>query len=210
MRSSLLLAAGAGALVVAACSSAVKVRTSVAPDADLAALHTFHVLSPPARRAETPLAEDDPMLDNSITNRELRDELAKDFQARGYAPAGRGAADFYVAYYVGSKEKFDTTYWGPAWDPAWRYTYWGRPGWAWPWYAAPVTPWVADVQEYTEGQVVVDVVDSRTRQLLWRGNGVARTSDDPSEYSHELRRAADAVVKKFPAATARATADAGR
>src|SRR5215208_2102186 len=198
MRSALLLAAGVLAATTTACSSGMRVRTSLAPGASLSGLRTFHVLAAPTRRADAPsLPANDPMLDNSMTNRALRDDLNQALQARGYASAPRTTADFLVAYYAGTKEKFDTTFWGPAVDPAWRYRYWGRAGWAWPWYAGPV-PVEAQITEHTEGQVIVDVIDAHTQQLLWRGQEVAPVSDDPSKYTGALHRAATAVINKFP------------
>jgi hypothetical protein len=193
MRYTLLITAAA--LSAAACSPEVRVRTSVAPDAQLSGLRSFRVLTPPARRANAPaLSANDPMLDNSITNRELRTDLTRAFQGKGYV-LNQDAPDFVVAYYAGTKEKMDTTYWQP--EPWYRYRYWGRPGWAWPWYGAPI----AEVQQYTQGSVIVDVVDAKTKQLVWRGQGTAPVSDDPNKYGKELDETVAAVLKKFPRAS---------
>ena len=185
----------------AACSSSgVQVRTTLESSASLGGLHTFYVLTPPARRADAePLSANDPMLDNSITNRGLRTDLAQAFQSRGYASSPRPSADFLVAYYAGTKAKFDTTYWGPTFDPGWRYHYWGRRGWAWPYYYG-VDPWSRrlDVSSYTQGQVIVDVTDPKSQQLLWRGQGVEPVSNDPAQYATELRNVVDAIVAKVP------------
>jgi uncharacterized protein DUF4136 len=201
MRSTLVFAAGV--LVIASgCSSGIKVSTTVAPEANLAGLHTFYVLAPPARRADAAaLSVNDPMLDNSITNRALRADLSQAFAGRGYATALRQNADFVVAYYAGTKEKFDTTYYGPTWDPAWRYTYWGQRHWAWPWYAGADAWGGVNVKAYTQGRVIVDVIEPKTQQLLWRGQGVANVSNDANAYANELRRSVDAIVAKFPQAT---------
>ena len=175
-------------------------RTTTAPDANLSGLRTFRVLNAPQRRADAPqLSQDDPMLDNSITNRALRQDLVQDLQAKGYT-TDTSNPDFVVAYYAGTKEKMDTTYWNP--DPFWRYGYRGfRYGWAWPYYgwAAPYP--AMSVQEYTEGTVIVDVVDPRTRELLWRGQGVAEVSDNPTTYANELGKSVAAILKKFPNAS---------
>lgn len=208
MRCTALLAGAVLATTAAACSSGIRVNTVVAPGADLSGLHTFYVLTAPARRPDAPqLPQDDPMLDNSITNRGLRSDLGQAFQARGYGSADRDQADFVVAYYAGTKDKFETTYWGPEWDPAWSYRYWGRPGLAWPWYAGPV-PANVQITEHTEGQVVIDVIDAHTRQLVWRGQGVAAVSNNPEKYRAELNEAATKIVAKFPHAMA--VASSGR
>jgi hypothetical protein len=216
MRPISLLATGIIVAAIAGCSSGsqLKVSTTVEPGADLSGLHTFYVLTPPARSANaTPLAANDPMLENSITNNALRSDLTQSFQSRGYVSAPRQTADFLVAYYAGTKEKFDTTYWGPTFDPGWRYSYRGRRGWAWPYYGAGYYggPFYdgggVNVSSYTQGRVIVDVTDPRTSELLWRGQGVEPVSSDPVKYANDLQGVVNAVVAKFPQGT---QATAGR
>jgi hypothetical protein len=209
MRLTLLLAATA--LAITACSAGIRVSTTAEPGANLAPLHTFYVLSAPARRTDAAaLTVNDPMLDNSITNRALRADLSQALTARGYTQASRGSADFTVAYYAGTKEKFDTAYYGPAWDPAWRYTFRDRRHSAWPWYAGG-DPWGSmSVSSYTQGRVIVDVIDPKTQQLLWRGQGVAEVSVDPQLYSKQLRQSVESILAAFPRATAQSVVSSTR
>jgi hypothetical protein len=216
MRSTLLL----GAVIAAAitgCSSGggVQIRTSVDPNANLAGLHTFYVLTAPPRSANAPLPANDPMLDNSITNRALRGDLTQALESRGYVAAPRQAADFLVAYYAGTKQKLDTTYWGPTFDPGWRYRYRGRRDWAWPYYGASyygaMNPWnrgTASVTSTTEGTVIVDLTDPKTNELLWRGQGVEPVSNDPVKYASALQGVVNAIIAKFPQAPAQPVANA--
>jgi hypothetical protein len=218
MRSTFLLGAVIATAITTGCSSGggVQVRTSVDPNADIAALHTFYVLTAPSRNASSPLPTTDPMLDNSITNKALRGDLTQSLESRGYAAAPQGSADFLVAYYAGTSTKLDTTYWGgPRMDPAWRYSYRGRRGWAWPYYGAayygPMNPWGygsgrASVTSTTEGKVIVDITDPRTNELLWRGQGVEPVSTDPVQYANALQGVVSAIIAKFPQATAQPVA----
>jgi hypothetical protein len=211
MRYTFLLGA-AMAAAMSACSSGggVQVRTSVDPNADLAALHTFYVLTAPQRDANSPLPAGDPMLDNSITNKALRGDLTQSLQSRGYTAVPRESADFLVAYYAGTSTKLDTTYWaGPRIDPAWRYSDRGRRGWAWPYYGAsyygPMNPWGyggggASVTSTTEGKVIVDLTDPKTNELLWRGQGVEPVSSNPAQYASDLQGVVNAIIAKFPQA----------
>jgi hypothetical protein len=207
MRSTLLTALLGTAIV--GCSSGVQVRTAVEPTADLAGLHTFYVLTAPARSTNaTPLTANDPMLDNSISNRALRGDLSQALETRGYAQVPRQSADFLVAYYAGTMQKLDTTYWGPNFDAGWRYRYRGRRDWAWPYYGAPysgaMNPWgyaPASVSSTTEGKVIVDITDPRSSELLWRGQGVEPVSTDPSKYASALQGVVNAIVAKFPRST---------
>jgi hypothetical protein len=187
---------------VSCASGGVRVRTTAAPDADVSTLHTYRVLDAPRRRADAPaLPPGDPMLNNSITNRRLRADLVQQLTQKGYA-ADATAPDFLVAYYAGTMEKMDTTYWAP--DPWWSYGYrrFGRFGprfiSAWPRYGY-ASPYPAmDVRTYTRGAVIVDVIDAKTMELLWRGQGEADVSDDPAKYGKDLDASVAAIMKRFP------------
>ena len=56
------------------------------------------------------------------------------------------------------------------------------------------------VTQYTEGTVIVDVFDPKTKDLLWRGQGVTAVSDNEQQYEQDLKKAVEAIVDKFPAA----------
>jgi hypothetical protein len=186
------------ATVAGACSHSVKVQTTSAPDANIGALRTFRILATPERRANAPqLSAQDPMLDNSITNRELRAALASALESRGYRSDAQNP-DFVVAFYAGERAKFDTTYWNP--DPRfYRYGYLGfRDRWAWPYYGFGTTPAYAEIRESTQSTVIVDVIDARTRELLWRGQGSAEVSTDPTAYTEKLRKEARKIIDKLP------------
>lgn len=175
----------AAAIVLSACGPYIRVRTTVAPEATLSAFHTFRVLTPPPRK-DGRRGQDDPMLVNSISNQALRVNVTDAFIARGYA-LSPDSADFTVAYYASTRERLDITMWDYGYRRRWI---------GWGGVETVATP-------YTEGTVIVDVVDAKTNDLLWRGRGTARTSDHPTEFQRYLRDAVTAVVKKFPNATSR-------
>jgi hypothetical protein len=174
-------AAAMSAGLLAACAG-VHVRTSVAPQVQLTGLHTFAVLNTPRRRSGTGGGENDPMLQNSITSRALRSDLIAQFEARGYA-LDSVRPDFTVAYYATANEKLDVS--------EYDYGYRWRPGW-WGPIAYP------DVQQYTQGTVIVDAINPTTKELEWRGQGKARVSDDPQTYAKELDKTVEAIVDRFP------------
>jgi hypothetical protein len=182
------LAALAAIFALTACAS-VDVRAVTSPDANLSALHTFKVMSNAKPRSPVAQASNDPMLVNSISNRALRADLVKGFESRGYVLSDK--PDFAVAYYASTKEKLDVTYWnyGYAYYPHW----WG--GWG-PGFGA----YEPTVTQYTQGTVIVDVVDPNTKELLWRGQGVATVSDDEAQYEKDLWKAVTAILDKFPQA----------
>ncbi|TMB15002.1 MAG: DUF4136 domain-containing protein, partial [Deltaproteobacteria bacterium] len=54
------------------------------------------------------------------------------------------------------------------------------------------------VTEYTQGTVIVDVIDPNTKELLWRGQGVAKVSDNEAQYEQDLWKTVTAILDKFP------------
>lgn len=179
------------AMLGVACGPRIEVRTMAAPDAGLGALQTFRMLPPPVRRDNQPITgEDDPMINNSIANRAIRERIVKAFVARGYARNDR-SPDFGVAFYATSREHLDATIWdyGYPFNPRW-----GRLG-------------LPGTSPSTEGSVVIDVVRWDTKELLWRGVGTAHLGDDANKNVSLLGDAVDEIIGKFPAATIRKVAE---
>ena len=172
------------AVLTTACGPRIEVRTMAAPDAGLGALQTFRMLPPPVRRDNQPITgEDDPMINNSIANRAIRERILKAFVARGYVRNDR-SPDFGVAFYATSREHLDATIWdyGYPFNPRW-----GRLG-------------LPGTSPSTEGSVVIDVVRWDTKELLWRGVGTAHLSDDADKNVSLLGDAVDEIIGKFPSA----------
>jgi hypothetical protein len=202
MRKTSFLAVAAAA-ILSACASGIQVRTALSPDASLRGLHTFRVLpTPKPKIAGAVSSTNDPMLVNSISNRALRADLAREFAGLGYV-ATDSNPDFCVAYYASTKQQLDVSYWdyGYSWQPRW-WSGWGRRwgrGWGpdWGMQTAPI------VTKYTEGTLIVDVFDPKTKDLLWRGQGIAPVSANEQVYEQDLKKAVEAVVDKFPAASSK-------
>jgi hypothetical protein len=178
-RLAIVALAAAGA---AACGSNVQVRTQAAPGFTTAGRSTFRILPVPARTDGATLGANDPMMENSITNRALRQDVRQALESRGYRPADGGPADIDVALYAAANQALDIR--------TYNYGYTWR---GWPREYTEVTP-------YERGTVIVDLVDPSTRQLLWRGQGVAQVSTDPNEYVDELGKVVRSIAKKIPAA----------
>jgi hypothetical protein len=176
-------------LALAACAAASQVHTAVSPDGGVGTLHSFSLLPAP-RHVGGGEEPNDPMRVTSGSNRALRDALLQGFASRGYVVAD-SSPDFAVAYYATTKDKLDIMRWdyGYAWWPRW-WRGWGLRG--------PVGP--TEATEYASGTVVVDAIDARTRELLWRGKGVARVSDDERAYELALQKTVTAIVARFPRA----------
>jgi hypothetical protein len=49
--------------------------------------------------------------------------------------------------------------------------------------------------------VIVDLTDTKTNELIWRGQGVEPVSSDPAKYASALQGVVNAIVAKFPQAS---------
>ncbi|HEU4365011.1 MAG TPA: DUF4136 domain-containing protein, partial [Candidatus Krumholzibacteria bacterium] len=103
--------------------------------------------------------------------------------ARGLA-ANETAPDVLVVYHSGLKDKVDITDWGYSYSG----TYWG-------WAGRDI-----DAQNYTEGTLIVDLVDASSRQLVWRGSatGVVDPARTPEERERAVREIVAKMFDKYP------------
>jgi hypothetical protein len=144
------------------CAPSVTVSHDRDPTADLSGLRDYRWL--PQRTSAA-------LLDARV-KAAVNDQLFR----KGYL--GEAARpDFYVAYYVGARDRIDVTTWG---------------------YGYRRT----DVREYTEGTLIVDVIDARTMQLVWRSfaQGTLDPSASPQDRDQRLRAAVTKMLKEFPSA----------
>jgi uncharacterized protein DUF4136 len=190
MRTSLItLVGGALAITAGACASTLHVDTLAAPNAGFSALTTFRVLRVPPPRDGRPRSDTyDPMVNNSIANRALRETITKGFTAQGYT-VNELAPDFEVAVYATALEKLDVRMWD------YGYPFWPRSRWNW-----DSKRYMVEHTEYTQGTVIVDIIRPHDRELLWRGSASARMWEDPPTDVKELQKVAAGIVKKFPRA----------
>ena len=170
------------ALATAGCGNSVQVRTQAAPGFSTAGRSTFRILPVPRPGNGVALATNDPMLESSIINQRLREDVRQALESRGYRRAAGGPADLDVAIYAAANQALDihTFDYGYTWR-------------GWPREYTEATP-------YERGTVIIDFVDPRTHQLLWRGQGVAQVSDNPDRYANELNKVVQSIARKMPAA----------
>lgn len=95
--------------------------------------------------------------------------------AKGLQEVAEGG-DVGVAYHVVLGKRTQITDWG--YSPGW-----GRS---------------IDVHQYTEGTVVVDMIDSAKDKLVWRGSATDVVTDKPETNEKRLNKAMAKLFKKFP------------
>ena len=127
----------------------------------------------------------DPLADNQIWASNIREAIRTDMAEHGLVEAANGRPDFYVAFYVGLRDRYDLDAVGYG-MPVFRRAFgW----WGWP---RGYDVWAVP---FTQSTVIVDVIDARTNQLVWRGYDTDTLNSDKPQKT--LDNAVDHVVSKL-------------
>ena len=165
-------------LVLAGCST-LDIHTDFDCKADFSKLKTFTWV-PGMKQASK-----DPRVDNAVTDARIRTAVEKVLVAKGYQKRDAGQPDFWVAYQAAIEEKFDpkmTNY--PYTTPLTRDIANGN-------FAQDLT-WAYGgsqtfLSHYEEGTLIVDIVDPRKRNLMWRGTAKATLEGGRNSAKKEAR-----------------------
>ena len=74
--------------------------------------------------------------------------------------------------------------------------YTGYPGWRWRWAGGDMA--TTEVEHYTVGTLVIDLLDAKTKQVIFRGVATETLSDKPEKNEDKLNKSVEKIFKKFP------------
>lgn len=74
-------------------------------------------------------------------------------------------------------------YWGPYWGPGWGAGYWGP-----------------TVSSYTEGSLYIDLIDAKSRQLVWQGKGVGTLNKNKKvdKKVQQIQKFVSEILQQYP------------
>jgi len=182
MRMRTVLVGAVLALAVFACGSKMGVLSEFSPTtgAKLRAYETFNWLPHPGGSDTRPTPD--------VVSRQVHRMVDSVLLARGYEMT-TDDPDFLLGQHLAVPDELDAhtvnTYFGYGLE------WWGGPD-------APGT-W----QEFPKGALIIDVVDGRENQLVWRGAAAANIEPGSADVRERNRRTKDAVaqiLKGFPPA----------
>ena len=155
-----------------ACSN-VGVKTDFDPDIDFTSYKTFAWLNIDSRQGEGTYANVE-LVDQRI--KRAVDEQLTDF---GYTRANNESPDFLVAYYTITNDKERAADYG--------YRYFGH------------SHRVNDVQvyQYDQGTLIIDIVDRKLNQLIWRGWS-SQSLDNINPTENQIQKAVSQILNQFP------------
>jgi hypothetical protein len=184
------LTLGMGLILAAGCAGQ-QVTTDYSPATSFSQFKTFALVASP----DTAAAQ-------QLLDQRVRNAVQAQLTTKGLTPADRQNADLYVGYGMVDKTHRQVyTYndgwgWGGGWG--WRYYRWGV---AWPMTVQ------RRVETYTDGTVVVNLVDAKTKKVVWEGevpDVVNLPVDNPVRATKEVDAAVTKLFTKYPPQTSRA------
>ncbi len=156
------------------CSS-LNVTTTVSERADFFTYRTFNWL--PMKQA-LPLEEAQP----EEIWRIAKESIEKGMIQHGFEHFASTDVDFFLTFQLVDQEKIrGVTLNRLAYKPLW-----GNYG-----------TQSLSTQYYTKGSMIVDIIDGKTKEMVWRGTVTGVVGDDPHEIKNKLREAADILAEEF-------------
>jgi hypothetical protein len=164
-----LLAAAATILLISGGAFAQQVQVDYEHHVDFSRYHTYYW---------TKVQTEDPLWQSRVT-----DAVDRELQKKGWQKV-QSDGDVAVAAVGATKTQQE-----------YQTFYNGLGGWRWGGFGDEAT---TTVQNYQVGTLVVDMFDSATKRLIWRGVATDTLSNKVSKNENRLEKAVDKMFKDFP------------
>ncbi len=172
-------------LFLAGCSP-VNVQYDYDREADFENIHTYAWKN--SSRPDNALEE------NPLVKKRVVRSVENTLGVKGYKKTTDNIPDFYVVIHAGVKEKMRVTNMG---GPAGHYPD--------PWYS----PWYSggayygnrvDIHYYTEGTLIIDVVNAGKNELIWRGagTGIVKQYENQEKMQQSIDTYVNEILAGFP------------
>jgi hypothetical protein len=184
MKISTLFLAAIAVLWLAGCSS-VNITTDYDRSFDFASLKTYEWMS---TSTNTVTADQQAaMFQTSLVNKNIKNAVNANLATKGLKEDAANP-DFFIVSHLGTEQKVNVTNYG--------YGYGAR----WGGYGGGV-----DVQQYTQGTLIVDFIDAKSKELIWRGvaSGALASNPDPAEAQQKINDIIGAMLAEYPPAPAK-------
>jgi len=171
-------------VLLCACATGPQISTDFDPNADFSAYRTFAFVPQPAT-AQAGYT--------SFLTERLKSSVTVEMQKRGYVLNDQ-TPDLYINFHTLTRQKTD--YIAPPPMPWGPYYYGYRTGFYsdWSGYAMP-----AEVIQYTEGILNIDLIDARRKQLVWEGISTSVINDLHQATSESaIALVVSAIFAKYP------------
>jgi len=183
-------------LLLGSCSPAVTVQQK--PGVDFTRYRTYDWAKTEVKSANS----QNPLYKSSLNDQIIQGAISSELAKRGIRPVqGAARPDFYLTYHLYIEEAERQVSNPPAAGYAYPYamTYRGAVlpinyGY---FYSSPFYATGTHTETYQEGTMILDFVDARSNNLVWRGS-VADPVNNPAKLGTEFAKSAKDILDKFP------------
>lgn len=168
------------AFILSVSCSPISFQSDYNPDADYTKLKTFKFYKDEKVSGDALAGR--PMLRDKIRNA-IRDALKK----KGYTE-DKNNPDFLIVLFGVMKGKLKTSGWG--------YYQWYNPWWG----TSAYSDREIDVSHYEQGSLVIDIVLTKNKELIWRGiaDGLTKQNLSPQELDEAVEYIVNKILNDFP------------
>lgn len=167
----------AAVIAVSGCAGGPSIRTDFDPAANFSSYHTYELVGQGSSSVMNPLLSE-----------RVRVAIERNLGARSFTRST--TPDFAVSFTLGARDRVQVTEMGayqpyyPGYGRAYRY------GWAHNYTST-------EIRTITEGSLVIDIYDARTRKPVWQGRATQSISPGSVDEA-DIDRAVAAALAKFP------------
>lgn len=175
-----ILAAVAACVLLAGCSQ-YDINYDYDVDSNFSAYRTYSWI--PQTINEGGTSASTAVQSNTLLDKRITSAVDTAMKAKGFTVDDQNP-EILVVYHTGMQDKVDVTDWG--------YTYSGS---YWGWAGNDV-----DVYNYTQGTLLIDLVDAKTKQLVWRGSatGVVEPGNSPEKIQENIDNVVTQIFANYP------------
>jgi len=133
---------------------------------------------------------------NELLHLRVKNYIEAKLQKGGFLLVDKNP-DFLVTYYTASKDmtKINVVAMGYSYGPGWGWDPYWTGYWGWGYGGSHAAS--GQVAVYTKGTLIIDIIDAKTKQLIWRGTLKDSVPDDPDKISKKIYKGIDKIVKKW-------------
>ena len=183
--------------LLASCTAPVAVQQK--PGTDFSQYKTYDWAKTDVKSADSA----NPIYASSLNDAQIQQAISAELAKRGIRQAtGSAKPDFYLTYHLYIEEAERTVANPPVAGYAFPYSVSYRGGYL-PinygyWYTTPYYQrGTYRTETYQEGTLILDFIDARTNNLVWRGS-MADAVNNPARLGEEFGRAAKEILDEFP------------
>jgi hypothetical protein len=169
---------------------------------NMSGYHSFAWLPPAGKNSKAPAG-------NMVADLKIKDAAVASLAMKGLK-LQTNSPDLLVTYTAtvgrGSKTVYAATYYGTGAYPGWGFGLGYGYGWGYrPYYyggfAQPFLYYggstAVDKEHYKEGTIIIDLIDTRTKRVVWRGYGVGEVHSNPQKNIDDIPKVVDGIISQL-------------